>query len=173
MFAPYADDARKRYSVATIFAFSLAFVFSSCRTLETDKVATGAIDQPTFALIDLDGDGQVSPKEMATHKHREGLAEFDLDNDGRISAAEWKAARPSSTGEAFVRLDRNGDGFLDEDEAVSFVAANPEFQMAFAKMDANGDGFLHWEEYASGEGASLDVTLFSVDGATDTAPGTN
>ena len=66
-----------RFLAAATFAPVL--LLSSCRTLERDPpVALGAIDQPTFALIDVDGDGRVSPSEMAKYKHAEGLAEIDL-----------------------------------------------------------------------------------------------
>ena len=145
------------------FVWILPFFLGGCRTLETDaKIPATGIDQPTFALIDTDGDGKVSPKEMATYKHQEGLAEVDLDNDKRISAAEWKAARPSSPANdpAFIRLDLNHDGFLSEDEAVSELVAQPGYQSAFKTIDANRDGHLHWEEYAAGDGSSLDLTLF-------------
>lgn len=142
--------------------FGVSFV--ACRTMETaPPLAGAAIDQPTFALIDTDADGRVSPAEMAAHQHQEGLAEVDLDNDKRVSPAEWKAARPSAPPNdgTFARLDLNRDGFLAENEAVAHIVSQPVFLEAFKKMDANGDGHLHWEEYAAGNPASLNVTFFS------------
>jgi hypothetical protein len=137
---------------------------AACRTLgpEPEPESPVAIDQPTFALIDTDGDGKVSPREMAAYKHQEGLAEVDLDNDKRISAAEWRAARPSApaTDPVFTRLDLNRDGFLSEDEAVTGLVAQTAYQNAFKTMDRNGDGHLHWEEYGAGDGTSLELTLF-------------
>lgn len=144
-------------------ACCLALGLAACRTLETDtKPPATGIDQPTFALIDTDADGKVSPKEMAAYKHQEGLAEVDLDNDKRISVAEWKAARPSAPANdpTFARLDLNHDGFLSEDEAVTELVAQTAYQNAFKAMDRNRDGHLHWEEYAAGDGTSLDLTLF-------------
>jgi hypothetical protein len=145
------------------FLWFLPLGLVACRTIEPDpEVPASGIDQPTFALIDTDADGKVSPKEMAAHKHQEGLAEVDLDNDKRISAAEWKAARPSAPANdpAFTRLDLNQDGFLSEEEAVAELVAQPAYQNAFKAMDRNRDGHLHWEEYAAGDGASLDLTHF-------------
>lgn len=141
----------------------LAVSLNSCRTIEPEPEEPGLINQPTFALVDLDGDGKVSPKEMAKFKHQEGLAEFDLDNDKQISLEEWKAAKPSAPAgeETFRRLDRDGDGKVTEEEAVLSIIEVPAFREEFRKMDANGDGHLHWEEYAAGDGASLNVTLFS------------
>lgn len=147
------------------YSWLLALGLAACRTLgpEPEPESSVAIDQPTFALIDTDGDGKVSPREMAAHKHQEGLAEVDLDNDKRISAAEWRAARPSApaTDPVFTRLDLNRDGFLSEDEAVTGLVAQTAYQNAFKTMDRNGDGQLHWEEYAAGNEASLELTLFS------------
>ncbi len=143
-------------------AWCAALGFSACRTLSPDPPPPASgIDQPTFALIDTDTDGKVSPREMAVFKHQEGLAEVDLDNDKRISAAEWKAAHPSAPANdpTFARLDLNKDGFLSGDEAVAELAAKSAYQNAFKAMDRNGDGHLHWEEYAAGDGSTLDLTL--------------
>lgn len=144
-------------------AWLLPLCLTGCRTLQPDpKPPAAGIDRPTFALLDTDADGRVSPQEMAVHKHEEGLAEIDLDNDKRISPPEWKAARPSAPANdpAFAHLDLNRDGHLSGDEAVADLVAQPAYAAAFRKMDANGDGHLHWEEYAAGDPASLDITLF-------------
>lgn len=145
-------------------ALATFFGLAGCRTLQTETPANpAAIDQPTFALIDRNADGKVSPAEMAAYKHEEGLAEVDLDGDKRVSPAEWKAARPSTAGDdgVFAKLDLNKDGFLSEEEAVAHITGQPAYVAAFKKMDANGDGHLHWEEYAAGDPASLNVTLTS------------
>lgn len=137
---------------------------AGCRTLQPEPPANpAAIDQPTFALIDRNGDGKVSPAEMAAFKHEEGLAEVDLDGDKRVSPVEWKAARPSAPQDdgTFAKLDLNKDGFLSEEEAVAHITTQPAYVAAFKKMDANGDGHLHWEEYAAGDPASLNITLAS------------
>ena len=146
-----------------LLAAVFVVVLPSCKTMEKESEETGLIDQPTFALIDLDHDGSVSSSEMAKYKHQEGLAEFDLDNDKQISTAEWKAEKPSAAAndEGFARLDLNKDGKLSEDEAVLSITSHAAYREAFKKMDANGDGHLHWEEYAKGDPTSLNITLFS------------
>lgn len=142
-------------------ALATAMLAPACKTLDNDAEApTGLIDQATFAVIDTDADGKVSLREMAVHKHREGLAELDLDNDKRISAEEWKAARPAASDDGtFARLDRNGDRFITEEEAVADLTEQQAFKEAFARMDLDRDGKLTWEEYAAGDASSLDVTL--------------
>lgn len=153
-----------------IVALVSALGLGACRTLEPDPDETpDGIDQATFATIDRDGDGKVSPREMAAFKHQEGLAEIDIDNDRRISTAEWKVARPSSADEdgLFSRLDLNRDGFLTEEEALADLLAQKAYLDGFRAMDGNGDGHLHWEEYAAGNPASLNLTLGA---PTGTAP---
>jgi len=160
--------------VHVFLAVFIAALLPACRTLENEApVVPGAIDPTTFALMDADGDGKVSPAEMATYKHEEGLAEVDLDNDKRISPAEWKSARPSAppNEDAFTKLDLNRDGFLAKDEAVTYITAQGVFRDAFKKMDANADGFLVREEYSAGDATSLDVTFFSA-GTPDAPTGT-
>ncbi len=146
---------------ATLLAASL---FAGCRTTPPQSFSDpAAVDQPTFALIDVNGDGKLSPAEMAAFQHEEGLAEVDLDNDKRVSLVEWKAVRPSATGDGgtFEVLDLNQDGHLSGEEAIAHITAQASYQTAFREMDTDGDGHLHWEEYAAGNAASLNVTLAS------------
>lgn len=158
-------------SVSLLGGAFLFVFFSACRTIEPDLEEPVVMDQATFALIDLDGDGKVSQQEMAKFKHQEGLAEFDLDNNNKISLAEWKAAKPSApdSAEIFHRLDRDGDGQVTEAEAEVSIMESPAFSEGFRRMDTNGDEHLHWEEYNAGDGASLNVTLFSETPAPPTA----
>lgn len=150
-----------KHSVLLIFSVLL---FAGCRTLEEETVASAGMTPAAFAMADSDNDGKLTKRELATHKHREALAEFDLDDDGKISAAEWAAARPSA-GEndpAFNALDKNGDGTIAEDEAVLFITEHVSFSDQFRKLDENGDFGLHWEEIDAGVPGSLSVTLFSI-----------
>lgn len=145
-----------------LLILSLA-VFNGCRTLEEESIDSGQMTQAAFAIADSDNDGKLTKKELATHKHREALAEFDLNDDGKISAEEWAAARPSA-GENdpnFNALDKNSDGTIAEDEAILFITEHVGFGDQFRKLDENGDFSLHWEEIDSGAPSSLNVTLFS------------
>lgn len=140
-----------------------AFLSSGCRTLEEGEGKAGRFDQAMFAAADTDGDGKLSKPELALHQHREALAEIDLDDDSQISAAEWAAAKPSAgeNDQHFKQLDKNNDGKVAEDEAVSFITEDVEFGDSFQKLDTNGDSHLHWEEIEAGSSAELNETLFS------------
>lgn len=149
--------------VPLVGAAFLSLFSSSCRTIEPDPEEPAVMDQATFALADLDGDGKVSLRELAKFKHREGLAEFDLDNNAKISLVEWQAAKPSApdSAEIFNRLDRDRDGEITEEEAEVSIMESPAFREGFLRMDTNNDGHLHWEEYIAGDATSLNATLFS------------
>lgn len=152
-----------RIRMAALAALSCLALLPSCRTVDQggEVPVLGAIDQPTFARMDKNADGLVSLAEMAAYKHQEGLAEIDLDDDKRVSPAELAAARPSQPQDDgwFARLDRNGDGFLSEEEAVAQITQHAPFVKAFKAMDQDGDGQLTWEEFEAGDPASLNVTL--------------
>lgn len=143
----------------------LAVSFTGCRTIE-EKPTTSLIDEPSFAIADLNDDGKLSKRELAKYKHQEALAEFDLNNDGMISAEEWAAAKPSAgeNDEHFNRLDKNSNGHIEEEEAILFVSEHVSFSDIFKKLDSNGDDHLHWEEFAEAEPSSVNLTLFSLRG---------
>lgn len=147
-----------------ISTIALACVLSSCVTTEEELAQQTGMDQAAFGRADIDGNGKVSPTELAKHLHGEALAEFDLDGDGNISNQEWSSTHqnPELTDEPFNRLDKDGDGQVKEEEAVRFITEHANFGKAFKDLDKNGDGHLHWEEYADGEEGSLNITLFSV-----------
>lgn len=147
----------------TSFLILPLLILTGCRTLEEEMAAPAKITQATFAMADGDNDGKLSAAELAAHRHREALAEFDLDSDERISAAEWAAAKPSAGEEKprFKALDEDGDGFIDEDEAIRFITGHADFREQFQKFDQNGDSSLHWEEVDAASPDSLNVSLFS------------
>lgn len=147
---------------APILALSAILFLGGCRSVAPETSMAPMLDQAAFAGVDGDASGGLSLRELALHKHREGLAEVDLDNDQRISLQEWKTARPTATDSetAFARIDRDGDGSISADEAADFITAVPGFRDAFAKMDGNHDQQITWEEYAAGDAASLEISLF-------------
>ncbi len=140
---------------------------ASCRTMDEDLVDPSSMTQADFATADLDSDGKLTMKELATFQHREALAEFDLDSDGNISAKEWAVARPSAGEDDphFKALDQNSDRMISEKEAVGFITKHQGFTEQFDDLDENADSALHWEEVDAGAPDSLKVNLFSADPA--------
>ncbi len=157
---------------AHLLTFAVALVLAGCRSIEPDASMAPMLDQAAFAGVDSDASGGLSLRELATHKHREGLAEVDLDNDQRITLQEWKTARPTATDSetAYARIDTDHDGHLTADEAAAYISAVPTFRDAYARMDANRDQTLTWEEYAAGDPASLEISLFPAPAALPERP---
>ena len=89
-------------------------------------------------VLDFDGDGK-SLTEMADNKVR-----FDMNGDGIADKTGWV-----EQGDAFLALDRNGNGKIDDIKEISFVAdkegATTDLE-GLAAFDRNGDGKLSGDD---------------------------
>lgn len=75
----------------------------------------------------------------ASAQSMDRLAEADANGDGNI---EWQEMLDMRAG-IFERLDRNGDGFVDSQDAPRFGPGRSRFAEALANLegaDADGDG---------------------------------
>ncbi|MDM9626792.1 hypothetical protein QTL95_12855 [Rhizobium sp. S152] len=115
-----------------------------------------------FFERDLDGDGKVTPAEIAdapvTMSRREPLTAMDGDHDGTVTldealvyagvrAALPDAGRTTSRLSQLLALDPNKDGTLTADELETLGRS------AFAYFDRDGDGVLSEQEMAVREKA--------------------
>jgi len=100
-----------------------------------------------FAMMDSDGDGQLSAAEHATGA-KKMFTDMDSDMDGKVSAAEMDALHPDKAGakasmssaDKIKKLDTDGDGRLSASEH----AAGSE--KMFKAGDANNDGLMSADE---------------------------
>lgn len=98
---------------------------------------------------------------------REGpaLEQADADHDGKVTKQEYVDARAGQ----FSRMDRNGDGFIDD--ADSREGANPRGQRAAAalrgRMDSNGDGKISKDEFINAPTMLFDKFDANKDGVLD------
>lgn len=114
---------------------------------------TGSCDIPSPIMIDLDGKGYhlTSPSL--------GVA-FDIDADGVLEATAWTEADSSN---AFLVLDRNGNGVIDDGREL-FGTATPSSGgspasngfAALTELDSNRDGLID-----SGDQAYSDLRLWT------------
>lgn len=72
------------------------------------------------------------------------LENADADHDGKVTRQEFTNARA----EQFAKLDRNGDGVVDDSDAGG--RAGKRGAALRARLDANGDGKLTKEEFVNG-----------------------
>jgi len=88
---------------------------------------------------------------LALAQARDGAAleHADADHDGKVTRQEYINARA----EQFARLDRNGDGVLDDADSRQGGNATDRGQRAAAavrgRIDANGDGKITKEEFTN------------------------
>lgn len=103
-----------------------------------------------FARMDTDGDGGISAEEFRGTAER--FAEVDTNGDGRLEAAEFDAARPDRMGrqgDFMGRHDANEDGKITAEEFMGK-------ETRFAKLDRNGDGYIDETEAPGGRRAGTE-----------------
>ncbi len=116
-----------------------------------------------FARMDTDGDGGISAEEFRGTAER--FAEVDTNGDGRIEATEFDAARPDRMGrqgDFMGRHDANEDGKISAEEFLGK-------ETRFAKLDRDGDGFIDETEAPGGRWAGTEGEEDAEEDAADEA----
>ncbi len=105
---------------------------------EEEAAAPDASGNAPPIVLDFDGDGK-SLTEIAENKVR-----FDMNGDGIADKTGWV-----EQGDAFLALDRNGNGKIDDIREISFVSdkegAKTDLE-GLAAFDSNADGKLDGED---------------------------
>jgi Ca2+-binding EF-hand superfamily protein len=107
-----------------------------------------------FATFDADGDGKVTPAEIAARRAAEAAA-LDANGDGKLSAEELVAAdmrhallrAQARVAARIAAQDADGDGMLSAAE----LALPPGPQGMFDRLDADNDGAVTQDELAAAE----------------------
>jgi Ca2+-binding EF-hand superfamily protein len=121
-----------------------------------------AAADPLFAIIDTDGDGVISAKEL--HKAVAAIKELDTDKDGNITWAEV-VAHSGAVGQAAFGANEGATGY-------GAGGANGEHSQAlkrFMQYDKNGDGKLTPDELPPQMSSMLRDADLNHDGAIDPA----
>jgi Ca2+-binding EF-hand superfamily protein len=88
----------------------------------------------------------------------------DANHDGKVSKDEFLAARAAQ----FSSFDRNGDGFIDEQDfpkrLMSMSQAHARFAEMLKQFDTNNDGRISREEFAQGPTPIFDLADTDHDG---------
>jgi Ca2+-binding EF-hand superfamily protein len=131
----------------TLLAATAALVVAGC-TSDTPP-STGV---PSFADLDTDGDGFLTPAETAEVPMLADIFKLaDADQNGGLSVAEFSQATIEGTtvsseaagGPLFTALDRDGNGMITVAEADSVPTVRDNFE----SFDRDGNGTLSGDEY--------------------------
>jgi|KBSMisStaDraftv2_1062788.scaffolds.fasta_scaffold1928296_1 hypothetical protein len=102
---------------------------------------------------------------LAQGREGNALDQADANHDGKVTKQEYTDARAA----LFAKMDRNGDGFIDD--ADSREGANERGQRAAAalrgRIDTNGDGKISKEEFVNAPTMVFDKFDANKDGVLD------
>jgi Ca2+-binding EF-hand superfamily protein len=93
------------------------------------------------------------------------LERMDANRDGSITKEEFAAARS----EMFGQRDRNGDGYLDSEDAGTRMTRRGGERMAEARerLDTDGDGRISKDEFVSADSPLFDTADKDSNGVLD------
>ena len=102
---------------------------------------------------------------LAQGRDSSALEQADANHDGKVTKQEYNDARAA----LFARMDRNGDGFIDD--ADSRAGGNERGQRAAkalrGRIDSNGDGKISKEEFVNAPTMLFDKFDANKDGVLD------
>ena len=102
---------------------------------------------------------------LAQGREGNALDQADANHDGKVTKQEYNDARAA----LFARMDRNGDGFIDD--ADSRAGGNERGQRAAkalrGRIDSNGDGKISKEEFVNAPTLVFDKFDANKDGVLD------
>ena len=73
-------------------------------------------------------------------------AENDSNRDGRVTFAEWETNNPGADRSRFMKLDLDHDNSISWSEGLKFVQNEHIYDGVFKRMDLDGNGTLERDE---------------------------
>jgi Ca2+-binding EF-hand superfamily protein len=102
----------------------------------------------TFALADLDSNGEISSVEFVEHVHVFSFKRLDADQNKSVTSEEWAAAETGPESAAmFAQLDKNSDGRVTLKEFKAKPKGHEPIVRIFSTLDTNEDGVLRLQEF--------------------------
>ena len=95
---------------------------------------------------DLDGDGSISTAEFDRALVDAVFDKSDRDRNGSVNYAEWKKIFPDMTEEEYAKHDLGSKGEFTREEAIAHCAEKKTFHKLVGRIDSNGNGIIDPEE---------------------------
>jgi Ca2+-binding EF-hand superfamily protein len=94
------------------------------------------------AIFAQDSQGQPPQRQRGGFRREKRMKTMDINNDGAISRDEWKGKN-----EAFVSIDKNGDGTLTREEMLAASPRQGNRNGRIKQMDTNDDQQISRDEW--------------------------
>ena len=95
---------------------------------------------------DLNEDGKISIEELNQALVKAVFEAADENGDGSVTFEEWKQVFPKTTKREFMAHDLGKSGAFTLKEAQAYCKKHKTFDKLVGKVDSNGDGIIDKEE---------------------------
>lgn len=119
---------------------------TSCAGLAGAAVLLVSSCSSAAKRADLNKNGKISTEELNKALVKAVFEAADENRDGSVTFEEWKQVFPDSTKKKFQAHDLGKNGSFTLEEALTYCKKHKTFDKLVGKVDSNGDGIIDKEE---------------------------
>ena len=119
---------------------------TSCMALTGAAAILATSCSSAAKRADTNKDGKISTEELNEALVQAVFKAADENRDGSVTFEEWKQVFPDTTKKKFQAHDLGKNGSFTLEEALVYSKTHKTFDKLVSKVDSNGDGIIDKEE---------------------------